>query len=148
MNFLVKIRPLLRPLHDRYVLPVQNTICLFESPEVDPDKTIPRHYLVKIEEDKHGRLHLLNPLTSSKRRTPMALDIRNFRFFKLGHKIFSAHACMKITMKAVFPALEFWMWGFLIGQPCSWQNGWLYVGKWAMEHDWRTVTMVRWRGSI
>lgn len=84
----------------------RHTICLFESPEVDPDKTILCHYLLKIKEDKHGRLHLLNPLTSSKRRTPMALDIRNFRIFKLGDKIFSAHACMEITMKAVFPCLS------------------------------------------
>jgi uncharacterized membrane protein len=60
-----------------------------------------------MEEDKHGRMHLLNPLTSEKRSLPMLLDMRNFHVSELGQEhFFQLDVCVSITKKVAFMRLS------------------------------------------
>uniref|UniRef100_A0A2N9HBM6 F-box domain-containing protein n=1 Tax=Fagus sylvatica TaxID=28930 RepID=A0A2N9HBM6_FAGSY len=76
----------------------QRTVYLIESTQ-QGSPPIPKRWLVKVFEDQHGILHLLDPLSCSKvvGSDNLSLDLREFRVFELCQE----HVLHRTTMYAV-----------------------------------------------
>ncbi|XP_038692536.1 F-box protein SKIP23-like [Tripterygium wilfordii] len=68
----------------------KRTIYLIESPErTHQNQPSTQQWLIKVEEDVSGRMHLLHPLCNSTFKTlhfPRVIDLLNTRVYQLGHE--------------------------------------------------------------